>query len=272
MLREEIVRALKNRSFVFALILGLFALAQGSMDYIFPLKFNSPEYLKLVPPFFNNAYDAVIWTHQGGIFGLIAPIIAVLPFSDSLGAERVSGFLRFVLSRASYRQYFFSKMFACILAGGLSVSLPILLFFGFTNLYYPRGLNLDMYQNRVVTPDILPEALGPFGFMYSSHPDLYILSLALLVFIGGAVYAVLGLSISAITDNRYIALAAPFLAYTLVHFAASILLIPKWSPLSAFVPHGYNGIQWQHIGLSLGIVLIISTVLFLISGLSKRDR
>lgn len=271
MLREEIIRALKNRSFLFALILGLFALGQGSMDYIFPLKFNSPEYLKLVPPFFHNAYDAVIWA-QTGIFGLIVPIIAVLPFSDSLGAERASGFLRFVLSRASYRQYFFSKMFACMLAGGLSVSLPILLFFGFTNLYYPRGLNLDMYQSRLITPNIKPGSLGPFGFMYGSHPDLYILALVLLVFIGGAVYAVFGLSISAITDNRYIALAAPFLAYFLAHFATAILPLSKWSPVSVFVPHWYIGIQWQHIGLSLGIVLVTSTVLFLISGLSKRDR
>ena len=268
MFREEIVRAFKNRSFVFALSLGLLALAQGSIDYIFPLEFNSPEYLKLVPPFYNNAYDAVIWS-QNGIFSLIIPLIAVLPFSDSLTQDRVSGYLRFVLSRVSFRQYFFSKILACSLAGGLSVSLPILFFFGFTNLFFPRGINLDEYTIRLLT---IPEALGPFGYTYRDQPDLYILSLVLLGFIGGAAYAVLGLSISATTDNRYIVLATPFPSYILAHFVTAMLLIPKWSPLSALIPHWYIGVQWQHIGLSLAIVVVTSMFLFLISDFGRRDR
>lgn len=268
MFHEEIIRAFKNRSFTLALVLGFFALGQGGSDYIFPLKFNSPEYLKLVPPFYNNVYDAVIWS-QTGIFSLITPLIAVLPFSDSLAQDRVSGYLRFILSRTSFRRYFFSKIVACMLVGGLSVSLPILFFFGFMHLFFPRGINIDEHTARLITS---PVALGPFGFTYHSQPDIYILSLVFLGFIGGAVYAILGLSISAITDNRYIALATPFPAYILAHFITAILLIPKWSPLSAFVPHWYIGIQWQHIGLSVIIASVVSIFLFSVSSLINKDR
>ncbi|MBI4760795.1 MAG: hypothetical protein ACOYYF_14505 [Chloroflexota bacterium] len=270
MLREEMLRAIRNKSFLLSIALALFSLTHGFADYIGPAPLRAPDYIRLLPPFYYNAYDAVIWAEWFSLFGFIAPLIAVLPFSDSLGQDRTSGFLRFILSRSSYRLYFVSKSVAAALAGGLAVSLPILLLFALSNVVFKRGINLDVYESKLTTS---PDALGPFGALYHSAPDLYILSLAALGFVFGAVYALLGLSISAISDNRYISLATPFLAYMLVNFAMEILGgLSKWIPLSALLPFWYRGIQWKHIGLSLGIALGVSMALFLLAGWLKQDR
>jgi hypothetical protein len=270
MLREEMLRAIRNKSFLLSIVLAFFSLAHGFADYMGPTHLRTPDYIRLLPPFYYNAYDAVIWAEWFSLFGFIAPLIAVLPFSDSLGQDRTSGFLRFILSRSSHRLYFVSKSIAAVFAGGLAVSVPVLLLFVLSNVVFERGINLDVYETKLITS---PDALGPFGALYQSAPDLYILSLAALGFVFGAVYALLGLSVSAISDNRYITLATPFLAYTLVNFGMEILGgLSKWIPMSALLPFWYRGIQWIHIGLSLGIALGVSMALFLLAGRLKRDR
>lgn len=270
MLREEILRALKNKSFLLSMILALFSLVEGFANYMGPAHLREPSYVSRLPPFYYNAYDAVIWARWFSIFGLVAPLIAVLPFSDSLGQDRASGFLRFILSRSSYRLYFVSKFIATAIAGGLAVSLPVLLLFGLANVVLERGINLDKYASKLTTA---PEMLGPFGTLYHFAPDLYILSLVALGFVFGAVYALFGLSISAISNNRYIALATPFLAYMLVNFGMEIFGgLSEWIPMSAVIPYWYGGIQWKHIRLSLEVVLGISTTLFLLAGWLNRDK
>ncbi len=268
MLREELYRAFFSRSFLLAVGLGLLSLGQGLADYMSgPATWGDPEYLARLPPFYNNAYDAVIWA-QGGLIGLVGPLIAVLPFADSFAHDRVLGYLRFVLSRASYRRYLSAKYVVSFLSGGLALSLAMLLCFAFTNLILPRGLNPDPFEHRVQPA----EALGPFGALYESAPDLYIFSLIALSFLFGATYAIFGLSLSAITDNRYIVLATPFVLYNLAHYGLAILGIPAWSPLSALIPHWVTNVAWLHMLTSLGGVFIISTALFFLMAYRVKSR
>jgi hypothetical protein len=138
MFRAEFIRALRNRSFLLGLFLAFLALGQGITDYVEGT--TDPEYLKLLPINFNNAYDAVIWAQQGGIIGLVAPLIAVLPFSDSLSLDRVSGYLRFIMARTSYKKYFAAKVSASIVAGGLVLALPMMFFLISTTSFFPGGL------------------------------------------------------------------------------------------------------------------------------------
>lgn len=266
MLREEINRAFLSRSFLFAVFLGLLSLAYGYADYMSGP--SDPEYLARLPPFYNNAYDAVIWA-QKGLIGLIVPLIAVLPFADSFAHDRLLGYLRFVLSRTNYRCYLSAKYAISFLSGGLAVSLPMLLYFAFTNLVLPRGLNPDPFEQRVLS---MPEALGPFGALYKSAPDQYIFSLIALSFLFGATYAIFGLSLSALTDNRYIVLATPFVLYNVVHYGLAILGIPAWSPVSAFVPHWLNHIAWLNVLTNLGGLFLISTALYFVMAHKVKSR
>lgn len=273
MLREEVLRALRNRSFLLGITLTLFSLGYGFADYVGPLRFHTPEYLSRVPPFYYNAYDAFIWAQDLGFLGLIAPLIAAFPFSDSLTLDRVSGFLRLVLARTSYWRYFIAKVVACVLAGGLALALPLLACFVCANFVFPRGLNLSDYEVRFVSHLQPPGRLGPLGALYWTAPDLYAVSLIIHGFVFGAVYALFGLAVSSVNDNRYIALVTPFLVYILAHFVTNVLRIPQWSPLSALAPYWLaEGIGWLQIGASLGAVLMISIGLFLVSAWRMRDR
>jgi hypothetical protein len=268
MLREEINRAFNNRSFFLAVVLGVLALTQGLADYMSgPSWWGDAEYLARLPPYYNNAYDAVIWA-QSGLIGLIAPLIAVLPFADTFAYDRVLGYLRFVLSRTTYRRYLTAKYIVSFLSGGFAVSIPMSLCFLFSVIILPRGLNPDPFQARIQPSG----ALGPFGTLYDSAPDLYILSLIALSFLFGATYAIFGLSLSTLTDNRYIILATPFVLYNVVHYGLAILGIPAWSPVSAFVPHWLNHIAWLNVLTNLGGVFLISTVLYFIMAHKVKSR
>jgi hypothetical protein len=267
MLVTEIRRAIINPYFPLAIIIGLIALFHGLRDYNLPS--SDPVYLASLPSFFDNAYDAVMVAQWWGLFALLPPLLATLPFSDTLGRDRASGFLRLVLARSTYRSYFLAKLTAGCLAGGLAVSLSVLFFFGYTNLAFPRGINLDEYESRLVTT---LEFLGPFGSLYHNTPDLYILGLVLLCFLGGAVYALFGLSISSVTNNRYLALSTPFLVYFIGHAAVSFLGIYQWSPIKVFLPFTSRNLQWIHILGPLGLICLASTILFWRGSRLHKDK
>lgn len=267
MLREEFIRALRSRTLIIAILVGIASFAQGFVDYISgpPL---TPEYLSRLPPFYDNCYDAFIWAERG-LIGLIVPFIAVLPFSDTLALDRTSGFLRSLLFRVSFIKYLLSKYVISFVSGGFAVAIPMLLFFGFTNLVLPRGLNPDIFQQRVLSE---PNALGPFGVLYQTHPDAYIFSLVGLGFLFGGVYAIFGLSISAYIDNRYVVLATPFVVYIVSHYILAVIRMPAWSPLSAFVPNWVLNINWINIFCSLTVIFLVSTIAYFAGAYKNQIR
>lgn len=252
MTRHNLFRALCNKNFALACVFGLIALAHGLADYEPGISLRVAH----LPPFYINAYDAFIWAHNG-IISIIAPLIATLPFVDSLALDRSSGYLRFILLRTSRRNYLLSKMFACAVAGGLAITLPFVVMYGYTSLSLPRGLP-SPEQSRIVSD---ARALGPFGALYREAPDAYIWSLLGLIFIFGMTYATFGLSLSALTENRYIILSTPFLMCNVLHFILSVLGLPQWSPGVAFVPHWIDNVGWIHIISSLSLVLLSSLIL-----------
>lgn len=126
---QDLFRALRNKNFALACVFGLIALAHGLADYEPGISLRVAH----LPPFYINAYDAFIWAHNG-IISIIAPLIATLSFADSLALDRSSGYLRFILLRTSRRNYLLSKMFACAVAGGLAITLPFVVMYGYTSL------------------------------------------------------------------------------------------------------------------------------------------
>lgn len=267
MFREEFKRAFINYGFLAAVVVGLLALSQGLSDYLSGPPMTS-EYLSKLPLFYNNSYDAFIWS-QRGIIGLLGPILAVLPFSDSYLNDRTSGFLRNILSRSSYKEYLFAKYCSTGLSGGFAIAIPMTIFFLVMNIVFPRGINTNPYELRIIST---PEALGPFGYFYQNNPDLYIFLLIGLGCIFGMVYAILGLSLSMFIENRYVVLATPFVLFMITHYLLALFRQPAWSPLSALVPHWLIGIKWIHIGISLGGIFLASSIGFFLGSHVKEVR
>jgi ABC-type transport system involved in multi-copper enzyme maturation permease subunit len=261
MLRVELFRAFNNRFFMLSVLLGLLSLAYGLSDYI---SGPNPNNIPGASAFLNNAFDAFIWA-ENGLFALLAPLMAVLPFSDSFVVDRSQGYMNFILSRSSYRKYLTSKFLSNFLAGGTSLTIPLLILYGCTNVTYPRGF--PPLLNARIPYDPMP---GPAGHLYRANPDLYILFLIGLAFLFGAVYATLALAISSLVHNRYIALASPFLLYLVANFTLAILRLEIWSPPATLVPHSINSTSWVTVFGELGGIFLVSAFCFLISASKER--
>ncbi len=218
-------------------------------------------------PFDCNPYDLMIFAFDG-FASLLAPLFACLPFAWSFAVENAQGYHRQILIRAPLNRYLLAKVFVNALAGATAVAGPYLLVFVAGNLLYPRGL---MDSSRMV-PNNLP--YGPFGWLYSIMPDGYVIYLVFSAFAFGGAYATLGLAISALTRNQYIASALPFLLFHIVALLLSVAAttwpgIDAWRPYNVFVPfHSPTATVYSTWG-GLGIVAIGSIVAFV--ALTRRE-
>src|SRR5690625_375656 len=98
---------------------------------------------------------------RGGPIGLLAPILATIPFSGSFSIERNNGFLPFVFVRSDKNTYIWSKLLTTGLSGAFVLTIPYVLFFLGLIIRFPN-LPLD---NSLA---------GPFGDVAHTSPIVYI--------------------------------------------------------------------------------------------------
>jgi hypothetical protein len=270
MLKEEFRRAFFSWSFLLAIAITVASFVIGVKSYggpVYPYPDNSN-------PFSRNAFDAFLYgMGLGGLLPFFAPLIAVLPFTVSFITDRSSGYITFILSRTSFRKYITSKFLANLLAGGISIALPLLLGYGVINIFYLRGLTpLPVSASEGwINPSLAwAEGRGPFGYLYRTKPDLYIFSLIGIAFLWGATYATLGMALSLFIRNKYSMLATPFVLYEIAHFVTSVLWMAKWSPLHNFAPFMLKSTSYITTFGEIGIIFIISTICIFMFAKKKR--
>lgn len=253
--RNELKRALRHKLLFLGVLMSFAALYVGLQVFYQPYRVFPPP----AHPFNLNAFQA--W--QSSLFGpfpLLAPLVCCLGGVDSLVVDRRDGFARAVLLRAPYRVYITSKIAATAVVGALAIAVPMTAFFGYLCLTYPAAL--PPLEQFGVFENLPPGQIGGLlGTIFYSHPFAYVGLSILLAGAFGAVYAVLGLSMAAYTDNRYIATAAPFVVFVcgIVIFGA-ILRVPRWSPV---VPLAVTAVQqptWTAALVPLLVLLLFSGV------------
>jgi hypothetical protein len=257
MIRVEVYRIVKSFSFWIAIFLGFILLLPGLLEYneghqSIPSGLHSNLY---------NAYEAFMWAEKSW-FILFVPIIAVLPFADSYTLDRVSGYLRSILLRCSYRRYLFAKFITNFVAGGLALALPLATLFIANHFFFATGL--PPVQEARMHPT------GPASGIYWDSPSIFILFLIGLGFVFGAVYATLGLSISFWTSNRYVVLATPFALYHIANFILGVSGLAAWTPPMTFYPEGVNSSTWLTVFGELGLIFVISLVGIMLKANKER--
>lgn len=251
-LKEEMYRALSGRAFWVALIAGFVFCLIGLRGYF---EGPNPRDLPDAPAFLRNAYDA--WFYgigkgSSGIFTLLVPLVAVLPFADSYAVDRSSGFLRSLLMRTSHTAYLRAKLIANATVGALAVGLPMLLTFGVTMAILPLGLP--------------PQEMAPFRAagllkeLYRDAPALYILFLSGIGFLFGAAYATFAMALSTRLHNRYLILATPFLLYHIANFGFAVLTLAPWSPPATIAPWKVTTSTAMSVFGELGLILVASAL------------
>jgi|SRR5690625_397315 len=142
---------------------------------------------------------------RGGPIGLLAPILATIPFSGSFSIERNNGFLPFVFVRSDKNTYIWSKLLTTGLSGAFVLTIPYVLFFLGLIIRFPN-LPLD---NSLA---------GPFGDVAHTSPIVYIFLMFIVTFVFGFIYALIGLAISTIFKQTLFAHVFPFALYLLPAF------------------------------------------------------
>lgn len=149
----------------------------------------------------------------GDVILLVTPILAAIPYTSAFVDDEKSGYLKSFLPRTSVTRYVLGKEIGCAVSGGLALVVGIFTAYGlFALLLLPRETLVDYY----VEPQF-----GAIAFR------------ALLFFLQGACWALVGMLLSGMSHNIYLAYAAPFILYYVLiilqerYFRNAFMLNPK---------------------------------------------
>ncbi|MGI6174957.1 MAG: hypothetical protein ACOYJC_02100 [Christensenellales bacterium] len=146
---------------------------------------------------------------------LALPILCALPFTNSFVDDIKSGFIKQYLPRSGRTTYMKGKLIACGLSGGLALMLGTLLTYGLSMLIF-TPMELALVEGETAQP-YLAQLLSQAGMLFFS----------------GVFWSLAGLTFSALTMNKYMAYASPFILYYVLiilherYFPSLYVLYPK---------------------------------------------
>ena len=141
------------------------------------------------------------------------PILAAIPYTTAFTDDVKSGYLKPYLTRTSVTRYILGKGIGAAVSGGLALVLGILVTLGIFMLVFSP---MEVYGEYAVESKI---------------PDIVLR--CFLFFLSGAMWASVGLLASSLTQNVYLAYAAPFIFYYVLiilqerYFRSTFMLNPK---------------------------------------------
>lgn len=149
-----------------------------------------------------------------GTFESMLIVCCAIPYAVSFCVDYNATYLRFIKVRTGENRYIISRVLACGVSGSLSIALGILLFLSLVGLNYPLvDVDGGLYQSAIMRLSYAPEALDIL--LFNENYVLYFAISIYLIFLVGFMWSVIGLSISAIIPNPFVALFSPFLLFFL---------------------------------------------------------
>ena len=139
---------------------------------------------------------------DGELAGLLCPILVMLPYALSYRKERDSGYRQLMVLKSSPGAYRRAKLLATGVSGAAIMCLaylcwmPVCFLLG-TKVRDPYG---EVIRN-------LAPVLRP---MFENYPTLYVVLFLINGALVSAIHALLGLGVSAVVRNKYLAVLFPF--------------------------------------------------------------
>jgi ABC-type multidrug transport system fused ATPase/permease subunit len=190
-----------------------------------------------------DAPTATLWAHQGitvkALAGdailFAAPILATIPYAGAFVDDVKSGYLKQFLPRTTVSRYILGKEFACAISGFLTLALGILA------------------GHIIVTLAVIPVETFSGKPVESQLGKL--IGMMCLYGLAGSLFAMLGMLLSTVTMNNYMAYAAPFILYYVL-----IILQERYArDIFMLNPQNYmtlNG-KWPFGGWSAAITIMV---------------
>lgn len=207
MVKTELKRAFCSKAFWVTCGITLGMLAFSSSDYL-PLSYATVE----IPKPWWIYYFHCFFLGMKTALPVFYPVVAMIPYVLSYRRDRDSGYRQLILLKASRKSYLAAKAFAVGISTFGAILLPCLAWIPVCRLLGDTDWDyaLEYYGNNIhFAPTFYEEHVVLYCMMYAFHAALL-----------GSVFAILGLGLSAVVKNRYLALLLPF-CYAI--FSSSVL-------------------------------------------------
>lgn len=249
MIKTELNRALFSKSFAAASLLTFAMLLTGGCDFVL-------EYLSgyISPGTYLEKFLISFGYGMTSLIAVLFPIVVMIPYTLSYRKERDSGYQQLMVLKSSAKTYRIAKATAAACSGFLVFFLP--------NLCWLLICRFMLGTGSTKYPILY--GVGFAESLYKTYPFLYGLIYVFNAGIQGAVFALLGLGLSAVIRNRYLAVLLPFCycifsaavldAYNRGLNALSLMVIGQY--YNAVI--GYSGIVVYDI-----ILVILGCILFI---------
>ncbi|MEG2656914.1 MAG: hypothetical protein RSA29_14560 [Clostridium sp.] len=264
MLKLELKRGLKRKSFIIALLVTfIFCVINIIKNDYYLLSMPYVTYPYFLEDFIKSGiisscenFIMFRFTDVSNILFCIMPIIVSMAYGDSYLEDLNSGFLKSILSRCSKNKYFINKFVANFIIAGIAFTLPLLINF-LINICFGATL-----QPEILNPNNL--RIGNLNMnLYVNHPMMYTTLWLFIYFIFSGAIASISLAISIITRNKFIVLVIPFILMQLISIFFRSINMNSYSPMSFL--YLSNNIDIKSMIISF-IVMVSSTFMILYWG------
>jgi len=256
-LKIDLRRALKSWGFIAGIIGMVAVMVFGSFESILPFL---QGFVESLPEGFHE--QMILTAMSSDIMMFCVPILAALPYTAVFVEEYKSGYLKECLPRSGVQSYIAGKVFST----GISVGL--VLFCGIICVYIAFVLIFTPVEVIPQMPDetMVGSMAAPTDMTQMATPSMFvdILGQAFLFFLSGMFWSLLGALFAAVTMNRYLAYAFPFILYYVLiilctrYFTGVYILNPReWTGMTMLWPGGI----WSMI-LFLGEIILIAGILY----------
>lgn len=236
-IQSDINRAVCSKGFILGTA-GIFAvILAASMESII-------DVMRAADPLENGFHARLLLNAlQSDTFTLALPILCTFPFTTAFVDDVKSGFIKLYLVRSSRKQYIWGKIAACGLSGGLMLFIGILAVFLVSYLVF-APMELALTKGQTAEPYLAQLIIKAF-----------ILALS------GMFWSLAGFTFAALTMNRYMAYASPFILY----YVLIILHERYFNWLYVLYPREwlFPANSWM-LG-DMGIILLLAELILIVS-------
>lgn len=270
MKKIEMERAFRSWGLWLAIVIGLaicmeYIIRQMIPAAMSPLKWYRPDNATIMPI---SAYNTWIGGYNGFENALLIrlfPILASIPYGVSYLSDKKSGIVKNIYMRTEKKNYLLAKYIAVFITGGIPVALPLLVNYLVAlallpSLYWQTGV-FSLGANSMWTK------------IFYVHPNIYNFLYIVLLYICGGITATLVLIISALVNNRFVAILAP---YIITEFLNAVCRMSSVRWIAGLCPSRlFNMVQTKpNIGVSyvvyISVILLLGVVIYFIGGLKDE--
>ncbi len=189
----------------------------------------------------NSVYIIDIMIHLG-LFKKIIVFCAAIPYATVYCQDSNSGYEKSLIVRSSERKYIRTNVVVCALSGFAAVFVGMLAFFGIVSIWMPPAAY---------------EAGGVYDSLAHNHPIVFVIMIVAVFAAYAAMWTVVGLALSSLLPDKYVALGSPVIfGYLLEELTSG--LPPYLNLYSLSHSYGVFGNAFGNSLYTIGVFVLIA--------------